>query len=142
MKWRRKSMFDFLILVPLLVATIRAAGCMARSRLLRQYPAPGQRVDIGGYRLHIHCLGEGLPTVVIEAGLKDISAQWTQVQNEAASFERVCAYDRAGLGWSDCGPLPRTGTAMVAELQALLGRQRLALAGDPRAAASACGWAG
>src|ERR687886_2163032 len=67
----------------------------------RAYPAPGQMVDVGGYHLHINCVGTGSPTVVIDAGLGDWSASWSnRVQPEAARTTRVCTYDRAGMGWS------------------------------------------
>ncbi|HVG96120.1 MAG TPA: hypothetical protein VNK05_04440 [Chloroflexota bacterium] len=63
----------------------------------RAYPPPGQLVDVGGHRLHLHCAGTGGPTVVIEAGLGDWSASWSSwVQPEVARTTRVCTYDRAG----------------------------------------------
>lgn len=94
----------------------------AKSRLAAQFPAPGRMVDVGGYRLHLHCMGEGKPTVVLEAGLNEFSVVWTSVQSEAAKFARVCAYDRAGFGWSERGSLARTSANMVQELHALLRR--------------------
>jgi pimeloyl-ACP methyl ester carboxylesterase len=77
---------------------------------------PGRRVDIGGRRLHIHCTGEGGPTVVLEAGAGDLSFDWTFVQPGVARFTRVCSYDRAGYGWSDPGPQPRTARQIALEL--------------------------
>ena len=84
------------------------------------YPPPGQLVDVGGFRLHIHCMGEGSPTVVIDAGLGDSSASWGAVQSEVAKTTRVCAYDRAGMGWSERGPLPRDARQFASELHTLL----------------------
>jgi len=76
---------------------------------------------VGGYRLHINCVGTGSPTVVIEAGLGDWSASWSRwVQPEAAKTTRVCTYDRAGRGWSEAGPLPRTAARFAQELHTLL----------------------
>src|SRR5215210_4088743 len=43
----------------------------------RSYPAPGQLVDVGGYRLHIQCMGQGSPTVILESGLATLSTDWT-----------------------------------------------------------------
>ena len=87
----------------------------------RVYPPPGQLVDVGGYRLHINCVGTGGPTVVIDAGQGDWSASWSnRVQPEAARTTRVCAYDRAGSGWSEAGPLPRTAERFAQELHSLL----------------------
>ena len=86
----------------------------------RAYPPPGQMVDVGGYRLHINCIGTGSPTVVIDAGWGDSSAAWSSwVQPAAARTTRVCTYDRAGMGYSEPGPLPRTAERFAAELHAL-----------------------
>jgi hypothetical protein len=71
-------------------------------------PPPGTLVDIGGYRLHIYCQGTGDPAVVMLAGGGDFSFDWSLVQPGVARFARACAYDRAGLAWSDLGPTPRT----------------------------------
>jgi pimeloyl-ACP methyl ester carboxylesterase len=88
---------------------------------LRAYPPPGQLVDVGGYRLHINCTGTGSPTVVIDAGLGDWSASWSSwVQPEVAKTTRVCTYDRAGAGYSEDGPLPRTAEQFAKELHTLL----------------------
>ena len=89
----------------------------------RAYPPPGQMVDVGGYRLHINCVGTGSPTVVIESGLGDWSASWSNaVQPAAANTTRVCTYDRAGMGYSQPGPMPRTAARFAEELHRLLQR--------------------
>jgi pimeloyl-ACP methyl ester carboxylesterase len=87
---------------------------------LRTYPAPGQMVDVGGHRLHIQCRGEGTPTVLLDAAGQASSAHWQWVQPETAKITRVCAYDRAGMGWSEVGPEPRDGNQIAAELHTLL----------------------
>lgn len=88
---------------------------------VRAYPPPGQLVDVGGYRLHLNCTGTGGPTVVIDAGLGDWSASWSSwVQPEVAKTTRVCTYDRAGMGYSEAGPLPRTAEQFAKELHTLL----------------------
>jgi pimeloyl-ACP methyl ester carboxylesterase len=86
------------------------------------YPPPGQLVDVGGYRLHINCTGEGSPTVVIESGWGDMSASWGWVQPEVAKTTRICTYDRAGLGWSESSPEPRTAREFAKELHTLLAK--------------------
>jgi pimeloyl-ACP methyl ester carboxylesterase len=89
------------------------------------YPAPGRLVDVGGWRLHLNCAGEARPsrpTVILEAGLGDFSVEWSLVQPSVARFARVCSYDRAGDGWSDIGPHPRTFRQIVYELHTLLER--------------------
>jgi pimeloyl-ACP methyl ester carboxylesterase len=94
---------------------IIAAGGDARA-----YPPPGQMVDVGGYRLHLLCVGTGSPTVVLDAGLGGTSLDWSLVQTEIGLTTRVCAYDRAGLGWSDNSPQPRTPSELARELHTLL----------------------
>ena len=86
----------------------------------RRSPEPGRRIDIGGYKLLIHCTGSGSPTIILEAGLGDLSDEWDKVQPEVAKFARVCSYDRAGYGGSDAGPMPRTSAEIAKELHALL----------------------
>jgi pimeloyl-ACP methyl ester carboxylesterase len=77
-------------------------------------------VDVGGYRLHLNCQGSGSPTVVIDAGWGDWSAMWSWVQPEVAKTTRVCTYDRAGMGYSEAGPLPRNTRQFAKELHTLL----------------------
>ena len=83
---------------------------------------PGQVVDIGTHRLHIRCEGEGTPAVIFDAALGASSLSWSLVQPEVARVTRACSYDRAGFGWSEAGPLPRTASRIADELHALLRR--------------------
>ena len=83
---------------------------------------PGQLIDVGTHRLHLHCVGQGLPTVVFDAALGGSSLSWTLVHPAVARFTRACTYDRAGFGWSDAGPLPRTAGRIADELHQLLRR--------------------
>ena len=87
-----------------------------------RFPPPGRMVDIGGYKLHLHCTGEGSPTVVLEAGNGAMSANWAWVQPEIAKTTRVCSYDRAGSAWSESGPEPRDGRHIAQELHTLLAK--------------------
>lgn len=86
----------------------------------RHYLPPGKLVDVGGYRLHLYCIGDGSPTVVMDAMGGGWSLDWVLVQPEVARFTRVCSYDRAGVGWSDASPAPRTSRHIAAELHTLL----------------------
>ncbi len=85
-------------------------------------PAPGRLIDVGGFSLHLHCSGAGTPAVVLDAALGGSSVSWSWVQPEIARLTRVCSYDRAGYGWSEPGPLPRTAGRMAEELRTLLDR--------------------
>jgi len=86
---------------------------------------PGQLIDVGGFRLHIHCSGEGSPSIVLDAALGGSSLSWTLVQTTLATLSRVCSYDRAGFGWSDAGPKPRSAGRIADELRTLLDRARV-----------------
>jgi pimeloyl-ACP methyl ester carboxylesterase len=80
-------------------------------------PKPiGKLVDLGGHRLHVHCTGNGDPTIVVENGLGDFSFDWSLVQSSVSAFARICTYDRAGYAWSDPGPKPRTFAQLSLEL--------------------------
>jgi pimeloyl-ACP methyl ester carboxylesterase len=98
-----------------LIAAGAAAPCLAGSR----------RVDVGGYKLSLRCEGEGTPVVLLDAGAGDAADTWDWVVPDVRRFTRVCAYDRAGLGRSDPGPLPRTSDRIVEELSRLLARAQV-----------------
>lgn len=89
-------------------------------------PPPGMLVDVGGFRLHLSCSGQGRPTVILDSALGGSSVSWSRVQPELARLTRVCSYDRAGFGWSEAGPLPRTAGRMAGELRMLLDRAHVA----------------
>ncbi len=105
-----------------LLATFVAMGyeAITSTQNLERYPPLGKRIDVGGYQLHINTRGTGSPTVVMEYGLGGLSPIWSLVQSEIAKFTRVCTYDRAGYGWSDPSPHPRTSQYMAQELHTLL----------------------
>ncbi len=84
--------------------------------------APGRLVDVGTHRLHVRCEGEGGPVVVFDAALGASSISWSLVFPEVARLTRACVYDRAGFGWSDAGPMPRTAGRIADELHLLLVR--------------------
>ncbi len=89
---------------------------------MRIVPPPGTLVDVGGFSLHILCTGRGSPSIVLDAALGGSSLSWSLVQPELAKLSRVCSYDRAGFGWSDPAPRPRTAGRIADELRTLLDR--------------------
>src|ERR1051326_1705205 len=84
------------------------------------YVRPGQLVDVGGFRLNLYCMGSGSPTVVFESGWGDWAPAWSKVQPQIAKWTRACSYDRAGTGFSDPGPMPRTSVRIAEELRTAL----------------------
>jgi pimeloyl-ACP methyl ester carboxylesterase len=121
MKTKIFRIISIMMLIALILALgTLVVGAVAKSNLAKQNPAPGQIVDVGGFKMHINCLGQGSPTVILAAGTADFSTTWAYVQPEIAKLTRVCSYDRAGLGWSEPSPYPRTVNTTVEELHALL----------------------
>jgi pimeloyl-ACP methyl ester carboxylesterase len=120
MRWTGKAILW--LVVTLLVLALAGAiyQAIATERAERAYPPPGEMVDVGGYSLHINCVGQGSPTVVLDGGSGEMSAQWVWVQREVSDTTLVCAYDRAGMGWSEMGPQPRDAKQISSELHALL----------------------
>jgi pimeloyl-ACP methyl ester carboxylesterase len=86
-----------------------------------RFPPPGRLIDIGGHRLHLDAMGQGA-AVVFDAALGGSSISWMPVRPLVTPFARVCVYDRAGFGWSDPGPFPRTASRIADELRVLLDR--------------------
>ncbi len=84
------------------------------------YGQSGQLVDVGGFRLNLYCMGSGSPTVVFDSGWGDWAPAWSKVQPQIAKWTRACSYDRAGTGFSDPGPMPRTSVRIAKELRTAL----------------------
>lgn len=90
------------------------------AKVRAQHPAPGSFALVDGHRLHYRLGGAGRFTFVLEAGLGDYSGSWGALEPALARMGRVFVYDRAGLGWSEPGPSPRTPQRIAAELHQLL----------------------
>lgn len=90
-----------------------------------RYPPIGQMVHVGGHHLHIYCEGEGSPTIILEGGAGVAALSWYLTQPLIAEQTRVCAYDRAGLGWSELGTPPYTPESTAHDLHTLLGNANI-----------------
>ena len=84
------------------------------------YMHAGKLVPAEGARLNFYCMGKGTPAVVFDSGWEDWAPVWTLVQPAVAKWTRACSYDRAGAGFSDAGPMPRTSARIADELYAAL----------------------
>jgi pimeloyl-ACP methyl ester carboxylesterase len=123
--WKQRIGFAFKIVgVALVIAAVTGIVYeqIGRRRDRSALPQIGRSVDIGGYALNIYCSGEGSPVVIFDSGNGDPGLAWFRVQPEVAKRTRACWYDRAGEGWSDPGPFPRTSETMAREQHALLER--------------------
>ena len=109
------ALLGLILLTP--ISTTWVAGMLEK-----RYPPPGQMVPVGNYKLQLYCSGSGSPTVVIEPGMGVDWVGWRGVIASLLPSNRVCVYDRAGYGWSDPGPKPRTALLETRELHTMLTR--------------------
>lgn len=109
----------------LIYSLISTLSFIADAQTASQIPTPpGKLISVGGHKMHLNCTGTGSPTVVVEAGIGDISTDWVFVQERVSKFARICAYDRVGYAWSEPGPLPRTYAQINFDLHELLAAAR------------------
>ena len=83
----------------------------------------GQLIDVGGYRLHLYTLGEAKPTIVFDHSLGGVEGYL--LIEKLAKLGKVCICDRAGYGWSDHSPHPRTSEQIAKELDILLTQAKI-----------------
>lgn len=124
MTWKvllvRAVVGGLVLAVALLTGSAAVEWTLARRDAAR-FPAPGRLVELdGGRRLHLQCMGSGRPTLFLEMGAGAWGLFWSEIQARMSSVVRTCAYDRAGLGWSDAGPFPRGPDALVGDLRAVI----------------------
>jgi pimeloyl-ACP methyl ester carboxylesterase len=114
------------VLAVLMVVAVGGGYETVRESLdARAYPMPGQLIDVGGHRLHLHCTGSGSPTVVLEPGGGASSSDFGWIAPAVARDTTVCVYDRAGRGWSEATDGPQDGTHIAADLHTLLERAHI-----------------
>jgi len=120
-----QSVFLLAVFVSTIAPSVQQ-GTGASSPEDMMYAHPGQLVDVGGFRLNLYCTGSGSPTVVFDSGWEDWAPAWSKVQPQIAKWTRACSYDRAGAGFSDPGPMPRTSARIARELHVALHRANIA----------------
>jgi pimeloyl-ACP methyl ester carboxylesterase len=119
----QKIKLALVVLIVSLITVVVIAG-LVESYLKYQYelshPAPGQLFQVQEHKMHIWCEGNGEPTVLLDAGAGMFSSGWRWVMPEISPTNRVCAFDRSGLGWSEPAPPPFDGISAANELHQLL----------------------
>lgn len=118
-RWRRRAGRTACGLLVLVLLT-SAYQAFASGRDARRFPPPGELIDIGSHRMHLHCTGRGSPTVLLDHASGSLSAQWGLVQPSVAAVTRTCSYDRSGYGWSEESPNGADAATQADELTALL----------------------
>jgi pimeloyl-ACP methyl ester carboxylesterase len=122
--WLPRRLGNVLAALIALLAVLAVVGIcyeqIALAKADRNAPPAAEMIDVGGYRLHLECAGTGSPVVVMDAALGESMHTWDKVWPDVAKTTRVCMFDRAGNGWSDAGPMPRTSGRASDELRVLL----------------------
>src|SRR6266702_4307768 len=117
-KWK-----EGIVLWPVALFCIAVAALTAFNAIALYYyrhPPPGNMYRVNGRLMRLQCMGQGSPTIVLEAGGGNDGLTWAGIQPKLALHTQVCSYDRAGIGWSDPGPSPRDADHVAAELHGLL----------------------
>jgi pimeloyl-ACP methyl ester carboxylesterase len=121
LRWIGRILLVGLILLLGFVIYLLVRESTTRNKYRALYPPPGKMVSIGTHDIHLNCVGSGSPTVVFEADLDQYgSLSWVPVQESIGELTRACSYDRAGILWSEPGPLPRDGETIARELSTVL----------------------
>ena len=102
-----------------------ASGAVLTRADVSPYLQAQQMVDVGGHKLNLFCTGQGSPSIILDAGEGEHMDTWRRLQPAIATFARVCSFDRAGMGFSEGGPLPRDASAIVSDEHALLERAHI-----------------
>lgn len=127
--WGGRALFGLFVALVILAAGGAAYQAIATAHDTRDYPPPGRLVDVGGYKLHIYCTGPantGNPTVILEDGLGATTSVWAWIQPEVAKTTLVCAYDRAGMGWSEATSETHDAQQIAKALHTLLANSDIA----------------
>lgn len=119
-RFLKRSLITTFILVFVLAMAGMIYQTAATESDERKYPPPGVLVNINGYKMHIYCVGDGSPTVILDAANMGTVSNWAWIQPEVAKETGVCAYDRADSGWSDLSPQPNDTKQNAEALYTLL----------------------
>ncbi len=118
--WTGRVALSFFVLLVVANLAGYVYQVVASRNDLARYPAPGEYVEVNGTRMHLYCMGEGSPTVILESGAGSSCIDWSLVQPEVARYARVCSYDRPGFGWSEAVRGSLTREQVAAQLHDLL----------------------
>ena len=116
---------SFVVLLAIEVALSSSYNAVAIHSFRAHNPPAGSFYTVNGHRMHMVCTGSGSPTLVLDAGLGNDALIWGAVQPELSRTTQVCAYDRAGFGWSQAQPAPRDADHIAVELHELLAQAKV-----------------
>jgi len=120
-----------IVIISLVAGRIYQESSEARD--LERHPPPGQMINVDGHLMHIYCIGQGSPTLILELGVGSASFSWYDIHKQLSGITRTCAYDRAGLGYSEPTNQLKRASNVAERLHELLGNSgiddKLVLAG-------------
>ena len=116
----KRGLLGFAILLVMFVLLGLGYQTIAAELDKRNYSPRGQLYTINGHQMHLVCMGEGSPAVILQTGATAESLWWYRVQNQLAEHTQVCAYDRPGMGWSESVDGSRDPLTINGELHTLL----------------------
>jgi pimeloyl-ACP methyl ester carboxylesterase len=118
--WSRRALLYPALLVLSAIAAGGAVGTVMAATSSNPAPPSGRTYLANGHRLYVNCAGSGSPTVVLFNGLGEWTPNWAWVQKDVSATTRVCAFDRAGEGWSGGPAVRENGHQLASDLHALL----------------------
>lgn len=118
--WSRRALLYPALAVLSLIAVGGAVGSVMAATSSNPVPASGRTYVVNGHRLYLNCVGSGAPTVVLFNGLGEWTPNWAWVQRKVSATTRVCAFDRAGEGWSGGNAVRQDGHQLAFDLHTLL----------------------
>jgi pimeloyl-ACP methyl ester carboxylesterase len=118
--WSRRALLYPALVVLSLIAVGGAAGTVATAISSNPAATSGHIYRVNGHHLYLNCVGSGSPTVVLFNGLGESTANWAWVQANVSATARVCAFDRAGEGWSGGKAVRQDGHQLASDLHELL----------------------
>ena len=123
--WSRRALLYPASVVLGLVAVGGAYETVAAAASSNPPPSTGRTYTVAGHSLYLNCVGSGSPTVILFNGYQERTPSWAWVQPEVARETRVCAFDRAGQGWSGEGVGSQDAHELSDDVQALLAAARV-----------------
>ena len=106
-RWRTTTVRVVVSLIAVVAVFLAGISGWNAVQLYRyRHSPPGQIFSVDGHAMRIQCIGQGSPTIVLDAGLGNDGLIWSGVQPVLARTTQVCSFDRPGFGWSDAVPAP------------------------------------
>jgi pimeloyl-ACP methyl ester carboxylesterase len=118
--WSRRALLYPAFAILALIALGGAFETVAEATTENDPPADGRTYLVAGRSLYLRCSGSGSPAVILFNGHGERTPSWAWVQGDVERQTRVCAFDRAGQGWSGKAPGRQDAHQLSADVHGLL----------------------